>query len=110
MSDAERQLEPLALVGMLREEIAEVCCRSVGCCYLNQHESFGDLEARRIVDPSAARRQGCDFDRYLRTQAELLAALVEQLAGAVALLCYERDHTQCHRSAVAGALSAITGI
>lgn len=51
-----------------------------------------------------------DFERYLKTQAALLETLAEELDGTVALLCYERDHTLCHRRAVADALREITGI
>jgi uncharacterized protein (DUF488 family) len=51
-----------------------------------------------------------DFERYLKTQSALLEELAEELTGTVALLCYERDHTLCHRRAVADALSVLTGI
>lgn len=51
-----------------------------------------------------------DFERYLASQADLLETLAKEMSGTVALLCYERDHTQCHRRAVADALHAITGI
>lgn len=51
-----------------------------------------------------------DFDRYLGKQGDLLDTLAEELSGTVALLCYERDHTTCHRRSVADALSKITGI
>lgn len=51
-----------------------------------------------------------DFGRYLNTQTDLLNALADELSGTVVLLCYERDHTTCHRRAVATALSEITGL
>jgi len=51
-----------------------------------------------------------DFGRYLRTQQPLLATLADELSGTVVLLCFERDHTQCHRRAVAEALGAIAGL
>lgn len=50
------------------------------------------------------------FDRYLAGQQDLLKQLAEELDGTVALLCFERDHTTCHRRSVATALQAITGI
>jgi uncharacterized protein (DUF488 family) len=50
-----------------------------------------------------------EFSRYLKGQDTLLRSLVEELDGSVALLCFERDHTQCHRSIVANCLSMITG-
>ncbi len=51
-----------------------------------------------------------DFERYLATQHALLESLVDELSGTVALLCYERDHTTCHRNVVANALRTLTGI
>jgi uncharacterized protein (DUF488 family) len=49
------------------------------------------------------------FDRYLLTQVPLLQSLAESLEGNIALLCYERDPAQCHRSAVARVLGDMTG-
>jgi len=51
-----------------------------------------------------------DFDRYLVSQKPLLVQLAGELTGTVALLCYERDHHQCHRKSVAAALTPITGL
>lgn len=51
-----------------------------------------------------------DFERYLTTQQALLESLTDELSGTVALLCYERDHTTCHRNVVANALRTLTGI
>ena len=50
------------------------------------------------------------FDRYLLTQQALLEALASELAGSVALLCYERDYHQCHRKSVAAAFGQLTGL
>lgn len=49
-----------------------------------------------------------DFDNYLSGQQALLKSLADELDGAVVLLCYERDHTECHRRSVARALQGIT--
>lgn len=51
-----------------------------------------------------------DFERYLGTQADLLEAVIEELSGTVALLCYERDVQTCHRRAVADAIAERTGL
>jgi len=51
-----------------------------------------------------------DFDRYLETQSDFLEEVAKQLTGTVALLCYERDHQQCHRRSVADKLTEITGV
>lgn len=46
-----------------------------------------------------------DFREYLTTQRALLDTLAAELGGAVALLCYERNAAECHRSVVAQALA-----
>ena len=50
------------------------------------------------------------FDRYLLKHNSLLRELVEELNGNVVLMCYEKDHTQCHRSSVVNALAEISGL
>jgi uncharacterized protein (DUF488 family) len=47
-----------------------------------------------------------DFREYLAGQRALLDALAAELSGSVALLCYERNPAECHRSVVAQALAA----
>jgi len=49
-----------------------------------------------------------DFREYLATQRTLLDTLARTFTGSVALLCYERNHTECHRSVVATALAKRT--
>lgn len=49
-----------------------------------------------------------DFCEYLATQRPLLDTLARTATGSVALLCYERNHTECHRSVVATALAKRT--
>ena len=51
-----------------------------------------------------------DFGKHLDKQVDLLEQLTEELSGTVALLCYERDHTTCHRLAVAEAMGELTGL
>jgi uncharacterized protein (DUF488 family) len=46
-----------------------------------------------------------DFREYLASQRKLLESLAEELSGGVALLCYERNPAECHRSVVAQALA-----
>jgi uncharacterized protein (DUF488 family) len=46
-----------------------------------------------------------DFREYLATQRKLLEVLADELSGGVALLCYERNPAECHRSVVAQALA-----
>ena len=46
-----------------------------------------------------------DFDRHLDKQSELIEILAQELKGNIALMCYERDHEDCHRRSVADALA-----
>lgn len=48
------------------------------------------------------------FSTYLREQQPLLKELATELAGTVALMCFERDPATCHRSVVAKELEALT--
>lgn len=74
----------------------------------------------RLGSPKAMRHQLRDdgnyktffreFDRYLATQDDLLEQLADELTGTIALLCYERDYTTCHRRSVADALGKLTGL
>ncbi|MCC5858634.1 MAG: DUF488 domain-containing protein [Ectothiorhodospiraceae bacterium] len=50
------------------------------------------------------------YDAYLESQMGLLHSLWKELRGNIALMCYERDHRECHRSSVARELAKITGI
>lgn len=50
-----------------------------------------------------------DFDRHLIEQSALLETLAEELKGNVALMCYEKDHEECHRRSVANALAELLG-
>jgi len=47
------------------------------------------------------------FDRHLIEQSALLETLAEELKGNVALMCYEKDHEECHRLSVANALAEL---
>ncbi|RJQ48630.1 MAG: DUF488 domain-containing protein [Gammaproteobacteria bacterium] len=51
----------------------------------------------------------CEFDRHLIEQSALLETLAEELKGNVALMCYEKDHKECHRRSVADALAGLLG-
>lgn len=50
------------------------------------------------------------FEAHLVGQANLLDFLADTLTGRVALLCYERDVTICHRRVVARELGARLGL
>ena len=90
----------------LREGLA-----SVGIDYVHEPRLGSPKTVRhQLRDDGDYSRFFRDFGRYLKTQATLLETLAEELDGTIALLCYERDYTQCHRRVVADALSAITGL
>jgi uncharacterized protein (DUF488 family) len=50
------------------------------------------------------------FTNYLKSQRPLLKSLVAELEGRVALMCFERDATTCHRSIVARHFEQLTGL
>jgi len=50
-----------------------------------------------------------EFDRHLIEQSALLETLTEELKGNVALMCYEKNHDECHRRSVADALAELLG-
>jgi uncharacterized protein (DUF488 family) len=50
-----------------------------------------------------------DFRRQLAAKRTVLKSLAGTLSGRVALLCYERNPLECHRSLVAAALARRTG-
>jgi uncharacterized protein (DUF488 family) len=59
----------------------------------------------RLRDDGDFKRYFADFREYLATQNELLDELARTLRGCVALLCFERNPAECHRSVVAAALA-----
>ena len=50
------------------------------------------------------------FNAYLQTQHAALERLAQECVGAVALMCYEREPKECHRSAVARELGRLTDV
>jgi uncharacterized protein (DUF488 family) len=64
----------------------------------------------RLRETGSYERFFLDFDRYLSSQQDLLQHLATELSGSVVLLCYERDHHECHRRSVAAAFGKITGL
>jgi uncharacterized protein (DUF488 family) len=50
------------------------------------------------------------FKTYLKSQKALLGALARELRGGVALMCYERDPSTCHRSVVARHFEYLTSL
>lgn len=85
-----------------------------------QHAGIAYRHERDLGSPKAIRHQlRADgdyssyfkaFNSYLRTQDALLKRLADELTGGVALMCFERDPSTCHRSAVARHLEGLTGL
>lgn len=70
---------------------------SVGITYVHER-ALGNPEYRqaRISDDWSSR-----FRRYLRSQHDALRDVLAFLDMGCCLLCYERDHSRCHRTIVA---------
>ena len=59
----------------------------------------------RLREDGNLKRYFADFREYLSTQDTLLDELARALSGCVALLCFERNPAECHRSVVVAALA-----
>ena len=51
-----------------------------------------------------------DYDKHLSQQMDLLEQLTQEVKGNVALMCYEKDHTTCHRDSVVNELANMLDI
>ena len=45
------------------------------------------------------------YDKHLSQQMDLLEQLIQEIKGNVVLMCYEKDHTTCHRASVVNELA-----
>ncbi len=73
-----------------------------------QHErALGAPRAvrHRLREDKDFRRYFNGFREYLATQEMLLDQLARTLTGRVALLCFERNPAECHRSVVVAAIA-----
>jgi len=85
----------------LSEALAET-----GIAYSHERALGSPREIRyRLREDGDLARFFSDFREYLATQRSLLDNLARTTTGSVALLCYERNHAECHRSVVAEALA-----
>lgn len=51
-----------------------------------------------------------DYGKHLSRQMALLEQLAQEVKGNVALMCYEKDHTTCHRDSVVNELANLLDI
>jgi uncharacterized protein (DUF488 family) len=79
---------------------------AVGIGYTHERALGSPRELRyRLREDGNLARFFSDFREYLGTQRTLLDTLAHTATGVVALLCYERNPAECHRSVVAAALA-----
>ncbi|MEI6720688.1 MAG: DUF488 domain-containing protein [Betaproteobacteria bacterium] len=79
---------------------------AAGIAYAHERALGSPRDLRnRLREDGDLVRFFADFREYLTTQRPLLESLGHSLSGTVALLCYERNHRECHRSVVAAALA-----
>jgi uncharacterized protein (DUF488 family) len=63
----------------------------------------------RLRDHGDFERFFDEFGTYLATQSDLLERLAPSLTGCVALMCFERNPAECHRSVVVAELAKRLG-
>lgn len=84
---------------------------SVGVQYRHERDLGSPREIRHQLHTDGDYRQYfASFTTYLKKQAPLLKTLAGDIDGRVALMCFERDPTTCHRSVVAKHLESLTGL
>jgi uncharacterized protein (DUF488 family) len=82
-----------------------------GIRYLHKRELGAPRELRQeLRDTGDYRVYFAKFNTYLKTQRDSLERLIEECVGGVALMCFERDPKECHRSAVARELAKLTAL
>lgn len=83
---------------------------AIGIAYRHEKQLGSPKAIRhRLREDGNYKRFFREFDRHLDKQWDLLEALAQELKGNVALMCYEKDHTGCHRHSVAEALAELLG-
>lgn len=82
-----------------------------GIQYRHRRELGAPREIRHeLRETGDYRKYFARFNAYLKTQTTALENLLEECAGAVALMCFERDPKECHRSAVARELGKLADL
>lgn len=79
---------------------------SVGIDYQHERALGAPRHVRhRLREDGDFKRYFAEFREYLATQDALLDELARTLRGRIALLCFERNPDECHRSVVVAALA-----
>jgi uncharacterized protein (DUF488 family) len=83
---------------------------SAGLTYQHERALGAPRHIRhRLREDGDLLRYFADFRDYLATQRQILDRVAASITGPVALLCFERNSAECHRSVVAAALARRTG-
>lgn len=100
------RLNPLSRKPGLSKTKLAAALESAGIAYVH-HRELGNPKENRDGFRSGSKASRETYQQLLTTEGATRALRhVSELlnGGAVALLCFERDHSQCHRGMVADAL------
>ncbi|MCU7937370.1 MAG: DUF488 domain-containing protein [Candidatus Thiodiazotropha sp. (ex Dulcina madagascariensis)] len=90
----------------LKEALAEV-----GIDYRHEKQLGSPKAVRnRLREDWNYRQFFKDYNKHLSQQMGLLEQLAHEVKGNVALMCYEKDHTTCHRDSVVNELANLLNI
>jgi uncharacterized protein (DUF488 family) len=96
--------------GFSKSQLAEHLQRH-GIRYVHKRELGAPREIRHALrangDYAGYFRR---FRTYLETQSAVLQDVIDECVGAVALMCFERNPEECHRSVVANELGKLVDI
>lgn len=96
--------------GFSKRALAEAMLSS-GIAYRHERDLGSPKAIRQRLHSDGDYKQFFEsFSTYLRQQRPLLKELAESLDGKVALMCFERDPSTCHRSVVARQLELLVGL
>lgn len=96
--------------GFSKSQLAELLERH-GIRYMHRRELGAPRKIRHELRETGDYQKYFErFNAYLRTQREALERLACECVGAVALMCFERDPQECHRSAVARELAKLADL
>lgn len=90
--------------GFSKSALSDALAR-IGIAYRHERALGAPRQIRhRLREDGDFKRYFNDFREYLATQETLLDELTRTLTGTVALMCFERNPEECHRSVVVAAL------
>lgn len=103
-----RELPNSRRKGFSKNPLREALTRA-GIDYVHERALGSPRELRvRLREDKELTRFFSAYREYLATQHALLDTIADSISGPVALMCYERNPAECHRSVVATALARRT--